>query len=156
MKSAQGRNSETPDSTSFSSFSSAAGVTDPSTEFLDPLGVPRSFHLLCSAPSSVAGGSTMGMRGGMDGRLAAAAVVSRTLVSIPGGTGRLTLLTVGTNLRTLVVAEVAGTVATEIDSVLGVATGAAELVVVVVSDSDGVSALFCVVPVPPGEDFGTS
>lgn len=40
MKSAHGKNSETPVSASLRSFSSAAGVPDPSTEFLEPLGVP--------------------------------------------------------------------------------------------------------------------
>lgn len=89
------------------------------------------------------------MRGGVGvdvaGRLAVAAVVNRTLVSIPDGTGRLTLLTVGTNLSTLVVvAEVTGTAATEIGSNLGIVTGA-EHVVTVVSGStvvdDDVSTL---------------
>lgn len=40
IKSAQGKNSETPVSASFNSFSSVAGVTDPSTELREPLGVP--------------------------------------------------------------------------------------------------------------------
>ena len=112
MKSAQGKNSETPVSASLRSFSSAAGVTEPSPEFLEPLGVLRSFHLPWSDSSITAvvttGWSTgigASVRGGVGVgvtivRFTVTVDVKRALVSMPTGTGRFTLLTVGTHWST--------------------------------------------------------
>lgn len=74
-------------------------------------------------------------------------VANKALVSIPGGTGRLTRLTVGTSLKTLVVVDVevvTGTAATEICSTFGV-TSCTDVVTGSGSVTDVVSTLTVVV-----------
>lgn len=108
-----------------------------------------------------AGGSTdtgASVRGGVGVELAVvwliiAVVVNKPLVSIPVGTGRLTLFTVGTHcgtsLKTLVVVDaVTGTVTTEMASHLGVLDEH-----VVVDSSSAVNDRFLCGIVSAAEDF---
>lgn len=100
--------------------------------------------------SSAAGAST---EGGVE--VEVAVVANKALASIPAGTGRLTLLTVGTHcgtsLRTLVVVgAVTGTVTTEIASHFGVLACAEH---VVVDSSSALNEGFLCGTVPPAEDY---
>lgn len=132
MKSAQGKNSETPVSTSLNSFSSVTGVTALSTDAACSFGELSWLQLVASVSaiddesrgvSTAADAKVRGGGVGVEGSTGTESVGGETsgVSTLPGGTGRLTLVTVGKSLRTLVV----------------VVVGAAETIVSVLTASEG-------------------